>query len=121
MAKKSPAEKVERVYEENRKLKAQVKNLQDENRKLKSKNRTLDRAWKKTESYLEVVTEGRSVLEIVKDVAAGKKLGKLESSCSKCKSTKVSILPYKNFRLVVCSERNCKFKEKIDGTEAEQE
>ena len=121
MAKRNAPEKIERVHEENRKLKTQIESLKEQVRKLKSQKKTLDAAWRKTENYLSEVTDGRSVEEIVKNVAKGKKLPKLESSCSKCKSNKISILPFKNFRVVVCEERNCKYKEKIDGTEPEQE
>lgn len=115
MSKKNDNGRVEKLADENRKLKSQLENLRKENRKLKSDNRTLNTAWRKSEEFVRDVTEGRSVLEIIKDAANGGRLKKFESKCSKCKSNNIGILKYSNFRIVVCHD--CDFKERIDGSE----
>ena len=105
-------EKVERLHELIRKYKTQVDTLKRENKKLKSQIKTLDSAWTKTEKFLENVSEGRSLEEMIKDADSQSGLSKLEDSCRKCKKNNVGVLKYSNFRVVVCYE--CTFKEKIN-------
>lgn len=103
-------EKTERLQEIVRKQKTQIENLKNENRKLKSQIKTLNSAWSKTEVFLENISDGRSLENMLKDAEAGM-LSKHEASCRQCKGKDVGMLDYANFRIVVCNK--CGFKAKI--------
>lgn len=105
-------EKVERLHELIRKYKTQVDNLKRENKKLKSNLKTANMAWNQTEKFLENVSEGRSLEEMIRDANSESGFTKIEDSCKKCKKNNVSLLKYANFRIVICYD--CQFKEKIN-------
>lgn len=105
-------EKVERLHEIIRKYKVQVENLKTQNRKLKSQLKTAETAWTRTEKFLENVSEGRSLEEMIKDANSVNGFSKESDSCRKCKKSDICILKYQNFRVIVCA--GCGFKEKIN-------
>lgn len=109
-------EKVERLHEMIRKYKTQVDNLKNQNRKLKSQLKTSEAAWTKTEKFLENVSEGRSLEEMIRDANSEAGFSKQEESCRKCKKNHIGILKYTNFRIIVCHD--CGFKEKINEPKA---
>lgn len=117
--KQQDPEKNAKLQEENRKLKEQLNHAKNENHKLKTENKTIHAAWRKTEEFLKNVTDGRSVEEIIKDVNGGKGLRKLETACSSCKSTNISISKFSNFRIIVCAD--CAHKEKVDESKEQEE
>jgi len=61
-----PKEDSEKLRDTIQKLKSQVRNLQKKNRDLKSENDTLLDAWARTEAFLQEVTEGVPLEEVIK-------------------------------------------------------
>jgi recombination DNA repair RAD52 pathway protein len=104
-------EKTERLQEIIRKQKTQIENLKNENRKLKSQIKTLNGAWDKTEKFLENISEGKSLEQMIADADSSDGFKKKESNCRQCKSKDVGTLDYANFRIIVCNK--CGHKAKI--------
>ena len=69
-----PKDEAENAKDTIQKLKSQVRRLQKTVRELKSENATLLDAWAKTESYLEEVTEGIPLEEVMKHKKLPKKV-----------------------------------------------
>jgi alanyl-tRNA synthetase len=101
----------EEAKDKNTKLLRKIKSLERENKQLKSKNHTLNKAWDETETYLEDITEGRPLKEIVKDVSEGK-LRKLRKECPSCSGKRVKKIQFSGFHVIVCED--CKYRKKID-------
>lgn len=112
MKKRNSENSMERLAEENKKLRAQVNSYKKEIKKLRSELKTSAKAWDETEDFLKNVTEGRSLKEVIKDVNLGKGLRKLDNSCVKCKSSNISTMKYPSFRILVCAD--CEHKQKIE-------
>lgn len=77
-----PKDNSENEREANKKLRSQVRRLQKEVRELKSENKTLLEAWAKTESFLQEITKGEPLEEIMK-------YNKLPSKITRIKEQKV--------------------------------
>ena len=105
---------IEEAMDKNNKLIRKVKSLEKENKKLRTKNHTLNRAWDETESFLEDVTEGKSLKEIIENVNEGK-LKRVRKECPKCGGRKVKKIQFSGFHVVVCED--CKYREKVNEKE----
>lgn len=79
MARKSrkqvyPKDETDTLRDTVKKLKSRVRNLQKTIRELKSENSTLLDAWSKTEAFLQEVTEGEPLEEVIRYNKLPKKL-----------------------------------------------
>ena len=95
-----------------RKLKTIIKNREKTIKKLKSEIKTMELAWKKTEIYLEEVTEGRPLSKVINTVSDDNPLQKHGQGCPKCMSKfTLKTIVYSKFHILVCE---CGYKEKIN-------
>jgi len=111
MKHKNKDDQIEKILEENRRLKTQLNNCKKEIKKLKSELRTSDKAWNQTEGFLKNVTEGRSLKEVIRDVNLGEGLSTLNNYCNKCGSITTTV-KFSSFRVLICP--SCKSRQKIE-------
>lgn len=64
-----PKNSIQELKDTISKLKSQIRHLIKENERLRHKNRTLDKAWRKTEEYLEDETKDKSLEQILEEVS----------------------------------------------------
>lgn len=99
------------------KLRSQVENLTLENKKLKSENKTYKKAWRSTECFLQDISDGRSVEEMISAATKGK-MFKESLGCSKC-SASTTTLKLGHVTILNCSNKNCNHKECVNESSQE--
>lgn len=102
---------IEEAMDKNTKLMRMIKNLEKDNKQLRSKNHTLNSAWNQTECFLEDITEGRSLKEVINAANEGK-LKKVRRECPRCLGKKLKKIQFNTFHVLVCED--CKYREKVD-------
>jgi hypothetical protein len=106
-----PKDRADTLEDQVKKLKATLRKRDKTIVQLKSEVKTVDRAWRKTETYLKEITNGKSLSEIIKTVEDGRPLSKTNIMCPECKILKVNKIIFTGFHIVNCK---CGYRKRID-------
>ena len=108
---KKTKDRVEILEEQIQKLKCTIRNRDKSIRQLKSQIKTTEAAWKKTEIYLQEVTNGKPISEVLRTVEADKPLSKVGEACPSCGANNMNKLLFTGFHIIVCE---CGYRNKVD-------
>lgn len=100
------------------KLKSRILKVQKANKNLRSQNKTYRGAWNKTEDYLEEVTEGKPLSEILETARNNGKLKVGNGPCFACSRETVKKLVYSGFHINICE--SCGHRERVDEVSSEE-
>ena len=108
---KKPKDRVELLEEQVKKLNATVRTKDKAIRQLKSQVKTAESAWRKTEIYLNEVTDGKPLSEVLKTVEAGRPLSKIGEACPNCGAHDMNKILFTGFHIITC---DCGYRNKVD-------
>ena len=113
-AKKNHKDRIVKLEDEIKSLKAQIRAKDKTIRNLLSEVATLEAAWDKTKDYLSEVVEDRSLKELVETSAKERPLKKSKNRCPKCGGDDFKTLKFNGFRVDTCGNSKCGHRKKID-------
>ena len=111
-------ETLEEAFDYIEKLKSRIRKIESNLKKLKTDNKTLNKTWDKTEYYLDEITGGKPLSEILKTAEENGKLSKESGSCPQCGRNTINKLIFSGFHIVVCNDEVCSYRTRVDEVTA---
>ena len=108
---KKPKDRLEILEEQVKKLQSIIRTKDKTIRQLKGAVKTAESAWKKTEIYLQEVTNGKPLSEVLRTVEAGRPLSKIGDACPDCGLHDMKKILFTGFHIVTC---HCGYRNKVD-------
>lgn len=101
------------------KLKSRIRKTETTNKRLASENKTLNKTWDKTENYLDDITGGKPLSEVIKTAQENGKFSKENGPCPKCSRHTLDKLIFSGFHIVVCE--TCDYRTRINEITADED
>lgn len=108
---KKPKDRFGLLEEKVKKLNTTIRTKDRVIKQLKSQVQTVELAWKKTEMYLNEVTNGKPLSEVLKAVEAGRPLSKIGKACPNCGTHNMNKILFIGFYIITC---DCGYRNKVD-------
>lgn len=108
---KKPKDRTDILEDENSKLKKTIRRRDKTIRQLRSDAKTAEEAFRRTETYLKEVTDGKPLSEILRTVESNKPLSPIKKSCPKCNSRDMKKIIFTGFYVISCK---CGYRNRVD-------
>lgn len=102
---------LEEALEYIEKLKSRIRKNEGKLKTLRTENKTLNQTWDKTEYFLDDLTNGKPLSDVIKAAQDGK-FSKENGPCPKCGRHTINKLVFPGFHIVVCEM--CPYRARVD-------